>query len=131
MTDRRPLVTRAWLAGSVAYGFLRIALVWTFLAKYGVNPILYGSVEISSSFVYGWASARVVLDVVDETWERLRLHAPVAVCAYLAPDACILAMVGSLPSGILRTLISIVVASATITTVGLVRTVRRSRAARR
>lgn len=127
MSGRRSFLTRAWLAGSIAYGCLRAVLVWTFLSGYGVNPWAYAFVELASSVVYGLMSGRAVLDLIDRDWRRLRTHGPLAIASYFAPDAFVFITVGGVPRGLLATIVAIVVVSAVITVVGTVRTVVRGR----
>lgn len=129
MTPRRTLLSRLWLLGSVAYGGVRALLVWRFLSGYGVNPWGFAAVELGSSALYGWASARVVLAVVDRSWGLLWRVGPLAVGTYAAPDIFVFATLGHAPDGLVRTLVGIVGVSALLAAVALVREVRRRRAA--
>lgn len=129
MVTRRETLSRLWVAVSVAYGGLRALLVWRYLSGYGVNPWWFAIVELGSSVGYGWASARLVLAVVDRRWASLRLLAPATTLAYVAPDAYVFATVGRLPDGLWRTLVTIVAVSFALAAAALVREVRRGRAA--
>ena len=129
MANRRTLLSRLWVLGSVAYGGLRALLVWRYLSGYGVNPWGFAAVELGSSLVYGWSSARLVLALVDRRWPALRWLAPVTLAGYAAPDAYVLATVGTLPDGLLRTVVGIIVVSLVLAVITLVREVRRGRAA--
>ena len=127
MVPRRALLSRLWLLGSIAYGGVRALLVWRFLSGYGVNPWAFAAVELGSSALYGWASARVVLAVADRSWGLLWRVGPLSVCTYAAPDAFVFASLGHAPDGLVRTLVGVVVVSALVAVVALVREVRRSR----
>ena len=127
MAPRRALLSRLWLLGSIAYGGVRALLVWRFLSGYGVNPWAFAAVELGSSALYGWASARVVLAVADRSWGLLWRAGPLSVGAYAAPDAFVFATLGHAPDGLVRTLVGVVVVSALVAGVALVREVRRSR----
>lgn len=127
MDARRTLLSRLWVLGSVAYGGLRALLVWKFLSGYGVNPWLFASVELSSSGAYGWTSARLVVHVIDRNWVGLRWSAPATLVAYATPDAYVFLTVGSLPNGLMATIITIVCVSASLASVALFREIRRGR----
>ena len=122
-------MTRLWLVGAIGYGMLRIFLVRRYLSDYGVNAWGFAAVEIVSSAVYGWASARLVLDTVDSDWGRIRIHAPLALVGYFAPDAYVFTTVGALPSDLLITVVAIVAVSALITAVTVFRSLRSARGA--
>jgi hypothetical protein len=127
----RQKAEKLWLVASVLYGLLRSALVWKFLAKYGVNPWFYLVVELSSSYFYGLGSARVVASVVDKIWRALRFWIPVALVAYFAPEAYIFVSAGKLPTdvlGVLLGIIGVAAVAAGFSLVSQIRTARRQRA---
>ena len=124
---RRMLLSRLWILASVAYGGLRALLVWKFLSGYGVNPWVFGTVELTSSAAYGWASARLVAHVVDRDWRALRWSAPATLAAYGSPDAYVFLSVGHLPDGLWASIVTIACVSAAVAVVALVREVRRGR----
>ena len=130
VADRRRLLARLWILGSVAYGGLRALLVWRYLSGYGVNPWGFAAVELASSAVYGWTSSRLVIALVDRAWPALRWLAPATLVAYGTPDAYVFASVGSLPDGLLRTIIGIVAVSFVVSALTLAREVARARARR-
>ncbi len=131
MAFSRQKAEKLWLVASVLYGLLRSALVWKFLAKYGVNPWLYLIVEITSSYFYGLGSARVVAAVVDRIWRALRCWIPLALVAYFAPEAYIFVSAGKLPTdvlGVLLGIIGVAAVAAGFSLVSQIRTARRQRA---
>ena len=131
MAFSRQKAEKLWLVASVLYGVLRSALVWKFLAKYGVNPWFYLVVELSSSYFYGLGSARVVASVVDKIWRALRFWIPVALVAYFAPEAYIFVSAGKLPTdvlGVLLGIIGVAAVAAGFSLVSQIRTARRQRA---
>lgn len=130
LSDRRELLSRLWIVGAVLYGAVRVALVWKFLAGYGVDPYRFAVVELASSLLYGWASARLVLAVVDRRWDALAWLAPLSLAGYIAPDVYVFATVGRVPDGVLATLVAIFVATAALGGFALIRQVRAARDAR-
>ena len=127
MARQRETLARLWLAASIAYGGLRAALVWRYLSGHGVDPVVFAAVELGSSVAYGWASARLVIAIVDRQWPRLRWLVPATVLAYAAPDAFVLTTGGRLPDGLMRTVVTIVAVSFMVAVATLVREVRRGR----
>lgn len=109
---------RSWVGVSLIYGIVRASLVWKFLSKYGVNSALYLFVELGSSAIYGLSSARVIGSIVDSQWRTLRHWAPIALVAYLAPDAYVFLSAGKLPGNVFRILVSIVFITATFSAIG-------------
>lgn len=101
--------------------------MWRYLSGYGVNPWGFAAVELGSSALYGWASARVVLTIVDRAWGSLWRVGPLAAAAYAVPDAYVFATLGHAPDGLVRTLVGIVGVSAVAAVVTLSREVRRRR----
>ena len=122
-------MSRAWIAGSVLYGLVRAALVWRYLSSYGVNAAVFTAVEAVTSLVYGWASSRLVLAVIDRRWRTAAVSAVPALLAYLAPDAYVFLSVGELPAGTRRVLVAIVVTTCSITLAGLSRQILHARRA--
>lgn len=127
MSGTRTTLERGWIGASVLYGAFRSVLVWAFLRDYGIDPRMFVAVEMSSSLVYGIASAKAVGAVIDGQFGRLRSWGPVALGAYLAPDLYVFSRAGQMPNGIRSTVIGVFVVTVAITTVGIVRQVRRSR----
>ena len=118
-TGRLGRLGRLWVVGTVAYGALRVFLVATFIADYGLNVVAYAVVEIASSTFLGISTARLT-----SRWMRRRDADQAAAskglviaatCAYFAPDAYILAFAHRMPARLLvpvLILISLGVASA-------------------
>ena len=107
---------------SVLYGIVRTLLVWRFLSDYGVRPLAFGAIELASSALYGWASARLVLAIVDR--RALLRPAALTLVGYLAPDVYIFASAARFPSDLLATVVGIAVASLVISAIGLARSIR-------
>ncbi len=129
MADRRKRIERGWILVSIAYGGLRTALVWKFLAKYGVNPYVFGVIEFISAAIYGKSSALVVGAVVDSVWTRLRTWLPIAVLSYFGPDAYVFLSTGRLPKDVFVILISVATVTLVLTGVVMFAPIRRGRLA--
>ncbi len=124
MPTRRSVLTQGWIVASILYGILRTVLVWRFLSDYGVHPIVFAVVELVSSALYGWASARLVIAVIDHDRTKRRSMALVTLIGYIAPDLYVFASADRFPDDLLVTVLAIAVVSALLTAFGLVRSVR-------
>lgn len=98
MTDkRRRMVEVLWVAAAVAYGLGRAIVVWKTLGDYGVNPWVYGVLDVVSAVPYAIGTARVVTGVIDRDWARVRLWGTIAAVAFLVPDLYIVIVGKSMP----------------------------------
>ncbi|NBY60905.1 MAG: hypothetical protein EBQ54_00930 [Actinobacteria bacterium] len=124
MSSRSKLLTRIWIAGSVAYGGVRIALVWRYLQRFGVNLWIFSFIELLSSLIYGISSAHVVKTGLRRAWLAMRKWFLIAVASYFAPDIYVFASARDLPLNYLIFLLSILSITAALT---IIRTIRAAR----
>lgn len=109
------------------YGLGRATLVWRYLSGYGVNVAVFSTIEALSSLMYGWASSRFVLAIIDGDWRVVMTMSAPALASYAAPDVFVFISVGDVPAGIWRTLMGIIIVTACVTVMGVVLQVRRGR----
>ncbi len=93
----RRLLEASWVVLTVGYAVLRAVVVARTLHKYGVNPWVYGGIDVATSFPLGLATARCVGAAVDHDWTLFRRWAFVAALAFFAPDVSILVMGRGMP----------------------------------
>lgn len=67
------------------------------LSKYGVNTSVFAVVEIVSSVIYGVASAKTVLALVDKHRRIALMWGSASAVSYLSPDVYIFSTGQSLP----------------------------------
>ena len=84
--QRRKRVEEVWVILTLAWGLGRVFVVWRTLSRYGVNPWIYGAIEVATSPVYGVATARVVLNLLDLKRHAASRWAAVGLAMFLAPD---------------------------------------------
>lgn len=103
-----PTLQGTWIGATLAYGALRVALAGAFLADYGVNIIVFAVIELSSSYVFGRASGRLVDALIHERrGSRLRL-ALITLAGYAAPDVYVILHVHRFPDNLRNTVLGIV-----------------------
>lgn len=126
MKTRAAFLTRLWIGASLAYGVVRVVLVWRYLGEYGVSPVAFAIVEVVSSALYGWSSSQVVLILAAKSSRRLSRMVSVTVISFLAPDVFVFATLRRAPVHIVRTVLIVVGTSVLVTAVGWMRNVVRT-----
>jgi hypothetical protein len=94
----RVVLESTWVVGVLAYGLARTFVVWGALAGYGVNPWVYGLIDLVSSVPYAIGTARVVTGTIDRDWARVRKWGLIAAVAFIAPDLYILTAGHAMPA---------------------------------
>ena len=97
IAQRRKLFSYAWLVAVMLWCAIRIGVVSVWLSQYGVNTSVFAVIEIVSSVIYGVASARTVLALVDKRRRNALLWGLASVVAYLVPDVYVFSAGQSLP----------------------------------
>ncbi|TSA52341.1 MAG: hypothetical protein D4R44_05855 [Actinobacteria bacterium] len=96
-TQGRKLFSYVWLIAVMLWCVIRIGAVSVWLSKYGVNTSVFAVVEIVSSIIYGIASARTVLALVDKRRQVALAWGVASAVSYLAPDVYVFSAGQSLP----------------------------------
>ena len=120
--QRRRLFSYLWLLAVMLWCAIRIGVVSVWLSQYGVNTSIFAIVEIVSSVIYGVASARTVLSLVDKRRRIALLWGSASALSYLAPDAYVFSAGQSLP---LMSYVVIITLICVLGSVGLVDARRR------
>lgn len=94
---RRNLLSGLWLVVVLSWSVVRIVVVNFWLSQYGINTVVFAMIELTSSVIYGVASARTVLAIIDKRRKSAKSWVAVCVVAYLAPDLYIFSAGKSLP----------------------------------
>ena len=120
MAINRKRLKQGWVVASLAYGGLRVYLVWAFLRSYGVNPWIFLIVEMTSSLVLALSSSRMMGSIIDRRFARLCKWSPVVLGSYLAPDLYVFSRAGDMPNTILAAIVIVVVVMLGFTVSGTV-----------
>ena len=118
---------RLWVLATVAYGGLRVFLVGTFIADYGLNIIAYACIEIISSATLGVSTAKLTRNYRNRNEtdrpRKNKLLMLLAIGAYFAPDSYILAFAHRMPARVLFPVL-VIVSSGTVAAIVKFRRVR-------
>ena len=113
--------------GSVAYGGLRIFVADRTVKRYGVNIWGFAAVELSTSWLYGLATARVVGSLVDRRLRRAVRWGVAGAVTFLAPESFVLLTGRRMPTVVYVVIGALVAMFGTVAAVSLVRKVRAGR----
>lgn len=128
-TRRRRLLERSWIVVSVAYGGVRIFVADRTVKRYGVNIWAFAFVELSTSWLYGLSTARVVSSYVDRTPRKALRWGAVAAATFLAPEAFIVVTARHVPRIVYVVVVALVTVLGTVAVTSLVRKIRTARTA--
>jgi hypothetical protein len=129
-SQRRRLLERIWVIGSVAYGGLRIFVADRTVKRYGVNIWGFAVVELSTAWLYGLATARVVGAFVDRNARLAGRWGVLAAATFLAPETFVLLTGRRMPTVVYVVILALLTILGTLAVVSLRRRVRATRAAR-
>ena len=101
---------RIWAGLLVFYSVGAAYLVWRTLSPYGVNPIVFLIIDMVTSWPYGLATARIVVNVVKARWSEVRKWSWVAGVTFIAPDVYVLASAHHAPRHIYVLLLLVITA---------------------
>ena len=118
---------RLWVLATVAYGGLRVFLVGTFIADYGLNIVAYACIEIISSATLGVSTARLTRNYrsrhESDGPRNNKVLLALAIGAYFAPDTYILAFAHRMPARVLVPVL-VIVSAGTVSAIVKFRRVR-------
>lgn len=95
--QRRDRLTLLWLAAVFGWSVIRCFAVAQWLADYGVDPLWYLVVDVSSSIPYGLCSAKVMGALYDGRRGAAAGWLVPTVLGFIAPDVYIFTAGQSLP----------------------------------
>jgi len=127
---RRRRLERLWIVGSVAYGALRIVVADRTVRRYGVNIWAFATIELSTSWLYGLSTARVVGALVDRALRTALRWGVLATATFFAPESFIVLTGRDMPAAVYLVIGGLLATVGTFATVSLVRNVRAGRRAR-
>lgn len=99
---------RLWASLLVVYSIGAAYLVWKTLGKYGVNAVVFLVIDMVTSWPYGLATARIVVNVVKRNWHEVRKWTWVAAITFIAPDVYVLASAHHAPRNIYFVIILVI-----------------------
>jgi hypothetical protein len=127
--QRRALLERLWIGAVLSYAGVRIWLADRFFARYGVNIAVFAAIEVLSSLVYAFASARLVGALIDNKRSRAWEYGLLTVFGFAIPDLFVVLVAKEVPRSLYIIGACVVAISAVFSLLELRKKVRKSRRA--
>lgn len=127
-SKRQVFWERIWASTIVLYTFVATFVVWKALHKYGVNPYLFFVIDLITSWIYGIASARLVVAIIQKRWKESQKWGWLSAFNFMLPQIYILASARHVPRDvylIIYSVIGVLVALAFLGIAGQIRAHRK------
>lgn len=114
----------------VGWSLIRALIVWAAVGDYGLNPWIYLAIDLASAVVDGYTTPRMVLNFIDDHYKHAVKWATISLGAFIVPDLYIFLGTKTLPKRIIVALVIIIGCTFSLAVWGVVRKIRKGRAAR-
>jgi hypothetical protein len=119
------ILRQGWIVSVVGYSVVRFVAAWGALGQYGVNPIVFGVIDVATAYPYAHATTQVVQNAWQGRARSATVWGAVALVMFVSPYAYILAAGGAMPPSVRTAVVAVTLAMAAVVVVGLVRRTRR------
>lgn len=126
---RRKHLSRTWAIIVVAWSLVRTVIVWAAVGDYGLNPWVYLSLDLAAATVDAFTTPRMVLSFIDDHFRQAVKWAVISLVVFIIPDVYIFMGTRKLPLQLIIILCLIIGLTLVVGVVGVVRRVRKGRAA--
>ena len=109
LTKHQKLVERLMASTVVLYSFAATFVVWRELRQFGVNPILFFVIDVATSWPYGIATTRIVVNFINKEWRAVQKWSWIASACFVTPQIYVLLTASSAPPKIYH-IVEIVIA---------------------
>ncbi len=94
------ILEQTWIWSVVGYSLVRFFIAWGAFADHGVNPWIFGLIDIGTAWPYAKAVAIVCKRVANGDWLQLPVPLVASIAMFFAPYAYLWFAAGEMPSGI-------------------------------
>lgn len=126
LTRRQRFWERIWASTILLYTVVATVVVWRTLGKYGVNVFLFFVIDGITSWTYGIATARLVLNVIKREWKAVRKWTLAAAVSFVTPQIYILASARHAPRDVYLIVIGVITFLILFAIMSLILQIRRS-----
>ena len=126
LTRRQIFWERLWASSIVLYTVGATFIVWRTLGKYGVNVLLFFVIDGITSWTYGIATARLVINVIKREWKAARKWAWAAAISFVTPQIYILVSAHHAPRDVYLIVIAVIAFMILLALVSILLQIRRS-----
>ena len=107
-SKRQTFWERIWASTIVLYTFVATFVVWKALHKYGVNPYIFFVIDLITSWIYGIASARLVVAVIKRHWSQTQKWGWISAINFMLPQVYILLSASRVPRDVYLIIYSVI-----------------------
>lgn len=102
-------------------------VVWRTLGKYGVNPLVFFVIDGITSWTYGIATARLIVNVIKRDWKAVRKWTWASAISFVTPQIYVLAAAHHAPHDVYLIVIIVIIFMILFATLTLLLQIGRSR----
>ena len=126
LTRRQIFWERLWASTILLYTVVATLVVWRTLGKYGVNVFLFFVIDGITSWTYGIATARLVVNVIKREWKAARKWTLASAISFVTPQIYILASARHAPRDVYIIVIAVITFLILFAALSLILQIRRS-----
>ena len=119
---------RIWASTIILYSFVASFVVWKALHKYGVNPYLFFVIDVITSWLYGIASARLVMSVIKKRTHQIAKWGIYSALNFVIPQVYILVSAHDVPREVYLIIGVVICVLAIFSLIGIYNELRKARA---
>lgn len=122
------ILEQTWIWSVVGYSVLRFVVAWGAFGEHGVNPWVFGVIDVGTAWPYGKGVALICKRIANSEWKRLPMPLAVALVCFFAPYAYIWFAAGEVPAGVrigMAIFVAVLFVAATVGVVAKSRKLRR------
>jgi len=121
------LFEQAWIVGVVGYSVLRFVVAWGTLGEHGVNPWVFGVIDVGTAYPYAKSVAAVTKRVAARQWQAVLRPAAWSIAFFVAPYGYLALAAREAPAGIKSGLVLVIAVLAVAAVAGVASRSRKMR----
>ena len=98
--SRVRIIEQTWIWSVVGYSVLRFVVAWGAFSEHGVNPWIFGIIDVGTAWPYAKSVAAVAKRSARFEWRGMGLALVIAITTFFAPWAYLWFAAGSMPGGL-------------------------------
>jgi len=127
LTRRQTLWERLWASTILLYTIGATVVVWRTLGKYGVNWLVFLVIDGITSWTYGIATARLLMNVIKRQWKSARKWTWAAAISFVTPQVYVLVAAHHAPRDVYLIVIGVISFLILFAVLSLLLQIRRSK----
>ncbi len=126
-SKRETFWERIWASTIILYSFGATFVVWKAMRKYGTNPYLFFVIDVATSWLYGLASARLVMAIIKKRTSQISKWGIYSALNFVIPQLYILFSAHHVPRDVYFIIGGVVAVLAVFSIFGIYNELRKAR----